>query len=68
MLEKILGKAVYLILERLITWAAREVSQWVEELNQDSADKAALEKLQQAKTKEKKLRRAKDLIDSITKP
>lgn len=67
MLEKILGKAVYLLLERLALWAAEEAKKYFDMLQQDKADKEARKKLKEAQTKEEKLRRAKDLVDSASK-
>lgn len=68
MLERILGKAVYLLLERLALWAAEEAKKYLDMLQQNKADEEARKKLQEAATKEEKLRHAKDLVDSATRP
>ena len=68
MLEKILSKTVFMILERLVLWAAQEVKVYLQKLDEDRRDREALEKLKQAQDKQKKLQNAKDLVDSATRP
>lgn len=68
MLERILGKAVYMLLEKLALWAAEEAKKYFEIMQQNKADEEMRKKLQEAVSKEEKLRNAKDLVDEATRP
>jgi hypothetical protein len=66
MLEKVLARIAITILTRLGIWAAKEIEEWFDRLQKDQSDREAREKLQKARDKEERIRKAVDLVNSAT--
>lgn len=67
MLERILYKVLIFLLERALKWAASEVQERLKEWEQNKADREKIALVKEATSKEKKIQRARDLINSTAK-